>query len=272
MVSTVAESGECPYPGCEGASTRPCAASRSSAASAGSTPSSPWSQRMGRPCPRSTASSFTSRIVSPEVPEAFAVMAVAGTISRAGRSGAGRDGGQALVGDRIGDGLLQRGRGPPLGRGAHEAACADLIEAPVDFEIIAVGIAKLDGELAARAPAALEDDGHAVLLEPGPRAKHLVGRPHLEGEVIEAAALELRRAADERHAVMIRVAAEEDHAARDHAVRIAIAHEQAQHAGVEANGRVEIAHVEHDVTDLGELEADCRLCHVVLPTHPARSE
>src|SRR6266850_3227679 len=52
-------SGECPKPGCDGATSRPWAASRSRKGAVGSRPSSPWSQRIGRPCPRSRISSVT---------------------------------------------------------------------------------------------------------------------------------------------------------------------------------------------------------------------
>src|ERR1700730_1661914 len=55
----LAASGEWPNPGCDGASRWPWAASRSSTGASGSRPSSPWSQRIGRPCPRSNNSSCT---------------------------------------------------------------------------------------------------------------------------------------------------------------------------------------------------------------------
>src|SRR5262245_35478652 len=55
----LATSGEWPKPGCEGASTLPCAASMSRNGAAGSSPSSPCSHRIGCPCPRSTISSRT---------------------------------------------------------------------------------------------------------------------------------------------------------------------------------------------------------------------
>src|SRR5882724_817820 len=60
----LAASGEWPNPGCDGASTWPWVARRSSTGASGSRPSSPWSQRIGRPCPRSMTSSCTPCTVS----------------------------------------------------------------------------------------------------------------------------------------------------------------------------------------------------------------
>src|SRR4029079_2832864 len=102
---------------------------------------------------------------------------------------------------------------------------------------------------------------HVVRTQPGPGTEHLVGRADLEGAVVEAAALELAGAADQRHAVMVGVAAHEHHAARHHRLGIAIADLQPQHLGVEAHRRLEIADVQHHVADLLQLEL----------THPVTS-
>src|SRR5439155_12418258 len=50
------------------------------------------------------------------------------------------------------------------------------------------------------------------------------------------------------------VAAHEDHAAGHHGVRVAIADLETEHAGVEAHGGLKIGDVEHDVTELAQLE------------------
>src|SRR5436309_14313025 len=110
---------------------------------------------------------------------------------------------QALTGYGVGDCVLQAAGRPPLAGRTRPAGRADLVDARVDLEVVAVGVAELDGELTAGAPPSLEDDGDVVLAQPGPGAEHLVGRAHLEREVIERAALELRRAAHQRHAVMV---------------------------------------------------------------------
>src|SRR5262249_22106361 len=118
-------------------------------------------------------------------------------------------------------------------------------------------------DLAARPPAPLEDDRHAVPLEPGAGAEHLVERAHLEGEVIQAAscgfgrlaiAARLLAASHEGDAMMIAAHAEKDHSTRHYAVGIAIGDAQPEHVLVEAEGRVEVADVQHHVADLSELE------------------
>jgi hypothetical protein len=53
---------------------------------------------------------------------------------------------------------------------------------------------------------------------------------------------------------MVGVAPHEDHAARHHAVRIAVADLQAEQLGVEAHRRLEVGDVEHDVSELSQLE------------------
>ena len=60
--------------------------------------------------------------------------------------------------------------------------------------------------------------GTSALAQPVARAEHLVERAHLEGEVVQAAALALRGAAHEGDTVMVGIAPEKDHAARHHAV------------------------------------------------------
>src|SRR5713226_2527825 len=102
------------------------------------------------------------------------------------------DGGQPLAGHGIGDGVLQGEGLAPLARGPHVAAGADLIEAPVDLQVVAVRVLELDGELATGAPPSFEVDGHPLLAQPGAGAEHFVQRPDLEGEVIERAVRDLR--------------------------------------------------------------------------------
>src|SRR5262245_27834271 len=114
--------------------------------------------------------------------------------SRSGKSA------QALPGDRVCDRVLQRLRGSPFARGARHAVRADLVDAPVDLEVVAVGIAELDRDLAAGATPALEDDRHPTVGEPPPRAKDVLDRRDLEREVVEAHARRSLRAADQRSA------------------------------------------------------------------------
>src|SRR4030095_17170917 len=103
---------------------------------------------------------------------------------------------------RVGDGFLECLRWPPLACRPHRALGADLVDVPVDLQVVAVRIGELDGDLASRSPPSLVVEGDAVLPQPRPRAEHLVDGADLEREVVEAAALTLRSAAEERHAVM----------------------------------------------------------------------
>ena len=161
---------------------------------------------------------------------------------------------QGRVLARRGDahGVFQAHRlAPFLGR-PRAAVIADLVDAPVEFEVMAVGIQELDRDLAAGAAAALEDDLGAVLLQVIAGAEHLVERGELEGEVMQrllglAAA---GSAADQRQAMVIAVAAQEHHAARHHVAGIDVGDPEAQHLGVEALGRFEVGDIDHGVADL----------------------
>src|SRR5712691_1102547 len=166
------------------------------------------------------------------------------------------DGWKPLARHRIGDGVLQRARLTPLARGTRGGIGADLVDVPVDLEVVAVGVPELDRDLAAGPPPPLEDEGNAMLGEPRARPEHLVERPHLEREVVQAARVQLRGPAHEGDAVMIGIAAEKDHPARHHAIGIPVADLEAQHFGIEAQGRLEVGDVEHDMTDLSKLEGE----------------
>src|SRR4029450_3703719 len=84
-----------------------------------------------------------------------------------------RDGWQRLAGDRVGHRVLERARLPPLAGRPHLAGRADLVDAPVDLQIVAVGIAELDGDLAARPAPPLEHDRDAALAQPSAGVEHL---------------------------------------------------------------------------------------------------
>ena len=51
-------------------------------------------------------------------------------------------------------------------RRARSLVLLDLVDVPVDLQTVAVGVAKLDRELTAGAPAPVEIDHHSVCLEP----------------------------------------------------------------------------------------------------------
>src|SRR2546425_168715 len=93
--------------------------------------------------------------------------------------------GHALVLDGIRDRVFERQRLAPLARRTHAAVGADLVDAPVDLEVVTVRIRELDGELAARAPPSFEMNRHPLFPQPRAGAEDFVGRADLEREVIE---------------------------------------------------------------------------------------
>ena len=80
-----------------------------------------------------------------------------------------------LARNGVGYRFFQRSDAVPLVGWTHPAVAADLIDAPIDFQRVIVGVAKLDGDLAAGAAAPFEIDSRAV----GPQA---VARPYDLGE------------------------------------------------------------------------------------------
>jgi len=74
----------------------------------------------------------------------------------------------------IGDGVFEGAGLAPLSRGADVAVGADLVDVPVDLEVVAVGVLELDRELAAGATSALEVDGHVSLAQPRAGPEDLV--------------------------------------------------------------------------------------------------
>ena len=58
--------------------------------------------------------------------------------------------------------------------------------------------------------------------------------------------------ADERDAVMVRVAAKKDHAAGHHLFRIDVRNLKAEHFGVKPRRSLDVAHVENDVSQLAD--------------------
>src|ERR1700730_5413180 len=162
--------------------------------------------------------------------------------------------GQGLALHRVGDRLLESLRRPPLVGRASGSHRADLVDVPVDLEVVAVGVPELDGDLAAGAAAALEVDRHAPLAQPRAGPEDLVERADLEREVIEAGVLAARRAPDEGDPVVVRVHPEEDHPAVGHLIGAAVADLEAEPVGVDADRAGEVGDVEHDVADLPELE------------------
>src|SRR5262249_6054147 len=118
-----------------------------------------------------------------------------------------------------------------------------------------VRIAELDRELTAGAPPSGE-----IYLDPVPAEvvacpDDFVERCDLEGDMIE---LDIRRfgrhGTDERNAVMVRVAAQENHAARHHLRRVDVGDLEAEYLGVEPRRPLDVMHVDNDVSQLSDTE------------------
>ena len=133
-----------------------------------------------------------------------------------------------------------------------------LVEAPVDFQPVAVRVAEFDGDLGAGAAPALEQDLDAMGLQMGARLQHLVDGGDLERHVMHAGAprsgIRPLAGADQGDAVMVRVAAHEDHAAVHHRVGIDVRDPEAEDAGVEIDRALQVGDVEHDMADLADVE------------------
>src|SRR4051794_6215382 len=76
-------------------------------------------------------------------------------------------------------GVFQRERLAPFLSRPRAAVVADLVDAPVQLEMMAVGIEELDRDLATGAAAALEHDLGAMVPEVLAGAEHLVERGEL---------------------------------------------------------------------------------------------
>src|SRR5260221_3634349 len=154
----------------------------------------------------------------------------------------------------------------PLLARPHLALAADLVEAPVDLEPVAIGIAELHGNLHAGATPAVEIDLYLVFAQMVARADHLVERRDLEGNVVELDVGRLpRHRADQRDTVMIRIEAHEHHAARHHVGAVDVGDLEPEHLGVEAHRAVEVADVEHDMAELADAER-----HALRPSQGAQ--
>src|SRR5262245_39895705 len=98
--------------------------------------------------------------------------------------------------------LFERGGLPPFLPGTRATIGTDLIDTPIEFEMMAVGIEELDRNLAARAAAAFIDDLRAVCRQMIARPEHLVEGRKLEGKMMQALVVGLILAADEGEAMM----------------------------------------------------------------------
>jgi hypothetical protein len=90
-----------------------------------------------------------------------------------------------LAGHRIGYGFFQRSYAVPLIGRTHAAVAADLIDTPVDFQGMIIGIATLHGDLATGASPAFEVDLRAVRTQAIAGADDLCQGRDLESEMVQ---------------------------------------------------------------------------------------
>src|SRR5260221_7349141 len=82
-----------------------------------------------------------------------------------------------LTTHRIGDRRIEAPHPFPFRLRPGPAIAADLVDAPIDFQAVAVGIAEFDGQLATGAPAALENDFDLAFAPGVAGAHHLLHGP-----------------------------------------------------------------------------------------------
>lgn len=90
-----------------------------------------------------------------------------------------------LAGHGFGDSFLQGLHSMPFIGRADPAVASHLVRAPIDFNAMVVGIAKLDGDLAARPAAPLEIDGHLMGAQMIARANNLIEGGYLESKMMQ---------------------------------------------------------------------------------------
>ena len=88
---------------------------------------------------------------------------------------------RVLARNGVGYRFFQRSDAVPLIGWTHPAVAADLIDTPIDFQGVIVGIAKLHGDLAAGAPPPFKVDFCIVRTQAVARADHLGKGRNLEG-------------------------------------------------------------------------------------------
>ena len=109
-----------------------------------------------------------------------------------------------LTGYGIGDRGFEGSDSFPFARSSDATAGADLVQSPVDFEAMAVGIKKLHGNLTARAAPSFKRDRSTVFAQPLAHVEDFGHRSDLESNVMQLRMERLPRAtADQRDRMMI---------------------------------------------------------------------
>src|SRR5919108_4328784 len=164
---------------------------------------------------------------------------------------------------RIGDGFVQGFRAAPLVRRTNSAIAPDLIDSPIDFNAVIIGVAELDCYLTAGAPASFEVYFDGVRAQAIARADNVDKSRHLKGKVMQLFITGLPFAgADQRQTMMIGIAAKKNHSARHHLLGIDVRNFEAQDPRIKCSGFFEIAHLQDYMAQLGDMKIhSCRRSH-----------
>ena len=160
-----------------------------------------------------------------------------------------------LTGYRMGDSFLQRFYPVPLILRPDPTIAADLIDTPVDFHRMVVRIAEFYGDLAAGPAAAFKIDLNLIGAQAITGPDDFGECRDLKCEVMQLFVGGLSFAgADQRQAMMVCIAAQKNHPARHHCLRVNIGNFEAQHLGIKSGGFFQVADLQDYVTELADVK------------------
>jgi hypothetical protein len=153
------------------------------------------------------------------------------------------------------DSFLQRFYPMPLILRPDPTIAADLIDTPVDFHRMVVRIAELYGDLATGPAAALKIDLNLIRAQAITSAYNFGECGNFKGEVMQLFVRRLALAgANQRQAMMVCIAAQKNHSARHHCLRVNIGNFEAQHLGVKSGGFFQVADLQDYMTELADVK------------------
>jgi len=160
-----------------------------------------------------------------------------------------------LTGDGMSDSFLQRFHTMPFILRPDPTIAADLIDAPVDFHRMVVRIAELYGDLATGPAASFKIDLNVIGTQAITSPDNFGERRDFKCKVMQLLVCRLPfSGADQCQAMMVRVAAQENHAARHHRFGINVGDSQAEHLGVKSSGPFQVADLQHDMTEFIDMK------------------
>jgi hypothetical protein len=132
---------------------------------------------------------------------------------------------------------------------------ADLIDTPVDLHGMVVRIAEFYSDLAAGPPAALEINLNMIGAQAITGPDDFGECRDFKCEVMQLFISGLSFAgADQRQAMMVCIAAQKNHSAWHHCLRVNIGNIEAQHLGVKSGGFFQIADLQDYMTELADMK------------------